>query len=182
MKIEVRHIPQQGITLSFHEDARNFDSVRQLIETGEVDFASPVDITLELLAERDSIRVRGRLSFEANLTCSRCTEIYSQHIESQFNLAYSHQIPTELNRSEDNEIELTAEQIGVIYFNGDEIDFRDGIQEQLVLSLPFKPLCTPACKGLCPGCGADLNLENCRCKSKNKDGPFAALKKLKLQH
>ena len=27
-----------------------------------------------------------------------------------------------------------------------------------------KNLCSPDCKGLCPGCGANLNHEACRCK------------------
>ena len=40
-----------------------------------------------------------------------------------------------------------------------------------------KTLCSEDCKGLCPGCGVNLNHEACRCK-KQVDPRLAALAKL----
>lgn len=37
------------------------------------------------------------------------------------------------------------------------IDLTPLIAEELLLALPFAPLCRPDCKGLCPECGEDLN-------------------------
>jgi uncharacterized protein len=52
--------------------------------------------------------------------------------------------------------------------------------EQFVLSLPAKVLCDFACKGLCPRCGANLNLEECGCVEDEGDPRMAVFKNIKL--
>jgi uncharacterized protein len=80
----------------------------------------------------------------------------------------------------EEEVELRVEDIGLIYFRGEEINLRDGIQEQVVMAFPLRFLCTEACKGLCTQCGADLNQGDCGCKVEPTTNKFAALKDLKL--
>ncbi|MDY5613643.1 MAG: DUF177 domain-containing protein, partial [Dysosmobacter sp.] len=46
-----------------------------------------------------------------------------------------------------------------------------------ILEMDTKTLCSEDCKGLCPRCGADLNLGPCSCK-KEVDPRLAALAKL----
>ncbi|MDD5195443.1 MAG: DUF177 domain-containing protein, partial [Candidatus Omnitrophica bacterium] len=50
------------------------------------------------------------------------------------------------------------------------------IREEVLLNFPMKVLCKPDCKGLCPGCGANLNNEVCKCKQKTKQSARAGLK------
>jgi uncharacterized protein len=52
------------------------------------------------------------------------------------------------------------------------------MQEQLYLSLPMKPLCQDACKGLCPSCGTNLNRGACDCSNQWIDPRFAALREI----
>ena len=68
---------------------------------------------------------------------------------------------------------------GVIFFNGEEIDLMEGIQEQAVLAFPIQPLCQHHCKGLCPKCGANLNKGDCGCDRRSRNSQFAVLKNLK---
>jgi uncharacterized protein len=77
------------------------------------------------------------------------------------------------------ETELLAEEIDLIPFDGDEIDLVEGLQEQLVLALPLKPVCGQDCKGICPKCGADLNRMPCGCEKDRIDPRMAVLGKLK---
>jgi len=35
-----------------------------------------------------------------------------------------------------------------------------------LLNFPMRIICKDDCKGMCPDCGADLNLERCRCTKK----------------
>ena len=49
-----------------------------------------------------------------------------------------------------------------------EVDITPQVCEELLLAMPVRFLCSEECKGLCPGCGADLNREKCRCGSKRK--------------
>ena len=48
------------------------------------------------------------------------------------------------------------------------VDVTDDIREDILLSIPDRFKCSEECKGLCPGCGADLNEEPCRCKKRKK--------------
>ena len=48
------------------------------------------------------------------------------------------------------------------------VDITDDIREDILLSIPDRFKCSEDCKGLCPGCGADLNEEPCRCKKRKK--------------
>lgn len=39
------------------------------------------------------------------------------------------------------------------------------VEECLYINEPFRVLCKPDCKGICPKCGADLNVQTCQCKN-----------------
>ena len=58
----------------------------------------------------------------------------------------------------------------------------EAVREELILSVPDYVLCTDECKGICAGCGVDLNTGTCTCK-KEPDDRWAALEALKTaQH
>jgi uncharacterized protein len=52
------------------------------------------------------------------------------------------------------------------------------LREQFQLTLPMKPLCAQACRGLCPQCGTNLNRSQCACKPVWVDPRLAALEGL----
>ena len=62
----------------------------------------------------------------------------------------------------------------------DSIDLEPLAREALTLDLPLAPLCAEACRGLCPTCGADLNLGDCDCPPADADPRWAALDVLRL--
>jgi DUF177 domain-containing protein len=64
---------------------------------------------------------------------------------------------------------------------GDVIDLEPLAREAVVLALPLVPLCSAACKGLCPGCGADLNAGPCGCPPAESDPRWAALDALRRE-
>lgn len=59
-----------------------------------------------------------------------------------------------------------------------KIDLGEAIREYALLNLPMRPLCHPDCKGICPICGADLNVAPCGCVTEDSDERFAALRGL----
>ena len=68
------------------------------------------------------------------------------------------------------------------FIEGDELDTADLLLGQIALELPMQPLCTPECRGLCPRCGADLNLGDCGCGGETGPGSkFSKLKDLKIK-
>jgi uncharacterized protein len=180
MKIEIHHIPSQGLDLDFERPAHHFIGLKELVQSGECEFQSPLAIHLEVLPVRDFFRVRGRIETTIRQACVRCLETFDSPLSCRFTLNYSKQIPQDVHQADTAGIELTAEQIGMIFIEGNEINFQDALQEQVILAIPFKPLCRTDCKGLCAQCGQDLNSGPCRCSHKPAEGPFAILKQLRL--
>jgi len=57
-------------------------------------------------------------------------------------------------------------------------DIFPRVQESIMLSIPMTILCGEDCKGLCPICGVNLNVEECGCKTAEIDPRWAPLKRL----
>lgn len=74
----------------------------------------------------------------------------------------------ELQNEEDDEILLLEDG---------KVDVGELAREAFILDMDTKTLCSEDCKGLCPRCGADLNLGPCSCK-KEVDPRLAVLAKL----
>jgi uncharacterized protein len=180
MKIDIHRIPTQGLTLDFERPAQHFSGLKAMMESGECEFVDPVAIHLDVMPMRDFIRINGRLDTALRQACVRCLETFQYPLQCRFTLNYSREIPQDVHNAEAEGIELTADQIGMVFFEGDEIDFTDALQEQVILAMPFKPICRSDCLGLCPRCGKDLNFGPCLCGAKEPDGPFAVLKNMKL--
>ena len=59
---------------------------------------------------------------------------------------------------------------------GDSVEV---VREQILLAMPEQVFCWEDCKGLCPKCGTNLNLIDCKCADDEVDPRWAALKSLK---
>ena len=55
------------------------------------------------------------------------------------------------------------------------VDLVELARSNWVLELPFRFLCKEDCRGLCPKCGADLNVADCSCDLKERDHRWDAL-------
>ena len=64
--------------------------------------------------------------------------------------------------------------------NAPMLDLAAICWEELMLALPVTPLCRKDCKGLCAGCGVNLNEGMCACTEEEGDPRMAALRGLTL--
>ncbi len=126
------------------------------------------------------MEVEGSLDTTARLTCGRCLAEFVAPLGGEFALTYTHGPDAETGGAEAQEKEIEASETGLIHFRGEEIDLTEAVQEQVILALPLRALCRQDCKGLCAGCGADLNHGACSCAPSVHNGPFAALRGIKL--
>ena len=74
--------------------------------------------------------------------------------------------------------ELTEAEMSVSVFDGQAIDVDEMVKEQILLAVPTRMLCREDCKGICPECGTDLNVGECKCVKDDIDPRWAALKNL----
>ncbi|HWQ14681.1 MAG TPA: DUF177 domain-containing protein [Roseiflexaceae bacterium] len=58
------------------------------------------------------------------------------------------------------------------------VDLGEAIREYTLLELPMQPLCRPDCRGLCPICGKDRNVDPCTCADTGGDDRFGILRSL----
>jgi len=60
------------------------------------------------------------------------------------------------------------------------LDLSETVREELILSVPEYVLCRDDCRGLCPGCGQDLNVGSsaCRPSTDPRWGPLEGLRHL----
>ena len=60
------------------------------------------------------------------------------------------------------------------------LDLTDAIRQGAQVQMHMSPLRRPECLGLCPTCGANLDLEQCGCQPPEAESPFAVLRQLNL--
>jgi uncharacterized protein len=72
-----------------------------------------------------------------------------------------------------------TEETTTPYLVDDRLDLSAWARDALALELPEKVLCREECAGLCAGCGANLNGEDCTCPPPEPDARFAKLAELR---
>jgi uncharacterized protein len=139
---------------------------------------APVSLTVDISKDKRAFRLAGRVRTTLELKCSRCLEPFTVPVNQEFDLRYQ---PHTANAGE-GEREIEEDDLGIAFYENDEIDLGHLMHEQFVLSLPMKPLCGDACKGLCPVCGTNLNKSTCDCKPVWEDPRLAALRELRTKN
>jgi uncharacterized protein len=126
------------------------------------------------------IRLNGDFATTVELACARCLEPVVHDVARKFDLLYRPQ-GADAGREE---ISVTAADAEVGYYQGEGLLLEDTLREQVLLALPLKAICREDCKGLCPHCGQNLNVEQCSCAEPLEDPRWAALKDIrnKLEH
>ncbi len=152
------------------------------VPPGELNFGTSEirvlgEIVVKLTAEKHGreIRVRGRLAASVELPCARCLEPVRVPILTEFDQFYQSNADHRLA----GEIELQKGDTEIAFFGGDFIEVSDIVREQIFLALPMKPICREDCRGLCPHCGRNRNIEACNCHSLFVDPRLAELVKFK---
>lgn len=181
MRISTEELKETSLALEFETPAERFPALREMVRGGECDFISPIRTRLRAMRAGDMVEVEGEIRTSVRLSCGRCLAEFVSPLETTFALTYTRERPAVEKPAEPDTQEIDAEEAGLIFFQGEEIDLTEGIQEQVILSLPLKPLCSEACKGLCTRCGADLNAGACRCLEDPAGRPFSVLRQLKLE-
>lgn len=167
--------PGEGLRLDLDLAADWLRDALRGTEAGRGGTAVRADLQLDRGSERQ-VFVRGKLSGAAAVRCSRCASDTSTKVDASFQLVF---VPAASAPAPGAE-ELGPDDLDVATYEGDELDLSESVREELLLALPYAPLCREDCKGLCPRCGADRNEGDCNCATGPADDRWAALRNLKL--
>lgn len=116
------------------------------------------------------VEFQGRFSTVARLQCHRCLGPLQELLEGEFRLFLVNEEREEVVEGSEIELEEDSDAIDLFPAQGGKVDLAALLREQITLALPARVLCVTDCKGLCPGCGADLNHEACRCQRADQSG------------
>ena len=130
-----------------------------------------LEAELSLTRVETTIAARGRLQAEAVQACVATGEPVPTVIEEEFSLLF--QPPPVVNGGED-EVELGAEELDVIFYEGSAVDVGDAVAETFALALPPFPRAPAAAQALAQ---AGVLSEDQAEADKIARSPFAVLKK-----
>lgn len=179
MQIDVLGIPLEGKEISYQEDPEAIEL------SPELSFQGPIEFKGTLYKTDESVIViiaKGTIEARPHLECGRCSAGFYLPLRIEFDQIFVPKSqprpvhhknadekrknrraergkPDDVEPDEGEEAELTDE----VFYEGSSISLDETIREQVLLALPMRPLCSPECKGICPVCGANLNLSPCSC-------------------
>ena len=160
MLLDLREIIEvPGKSISFDRDIESdnlaFDSVSS--------FISPLHAKGSVSNEAGVLHLRGEAAADLLCICDRCGEEFESRKTTQLEA-----VITEEDNTDDPELFVIKD---------DGIDLDEVVSTCFVLDMETKFLCREDCKGICPGCGVNLNQGTCKCK-KQIDPRFAVLEQL----
>ena len=106
------------------------------VEPGQV-----LQLELRLESIHEGVLATGELATTATALCSRCLEPLELKVEVDFQELFAYSL----------------EQEDDFLIQDEKINLEQAITDVVVLSLPFKPVCSEDCLGLCSECGLNLS-------------------------
>jgi uncharacterized protein len=147
--------PRSGLVLDTHELGRRAGAMKLIRTTVEapadlgiavigVPPGSPIELDLRLESVVEGVLVSGTASVQVRGECVRCLGEVSDQLEVDIQELYVYP-----GVEQDDDLASRLER--------DLIDLEPLLRDEVVLDLPFQPLCRDDCLGLCVECGANLN-------------------------
>lgn len=121
------------------------------------------NVVFRLIGETD-VMALGTLLTRAETVCVRCLEAARIELSAKVSETWlKGPAPDDVANGEIDNIPLTRA------FDGETIDVVEVLRELIMDELPLNPVCSAECKGLCAGCGVNLNSESCKCAVEEKE-------------
>jgi uncharacterized protein len=174
--LKLDEIPVEEVDLKWQEDRASLLAYLENLSPIDFDFETPLQSEAKIWKAGKSVLIKGKVQTNLRLQCVRCLKEFSYPLSSAFELTL-HPLK---GASFPEETELDGKEMESGFFEEGKIYLSEIACEQIFLEIPYKPLCHEGCKGLCPGCGKDLNLSSCECVKEEFESGFSALQKLKF--
>ena len=174
LRIDVPALKADGEPL---EDA--FSLPVPLLSHWGLDYRFPHPVAFRVRASRQGERILVEVGMKGVLVvpCSRCLAPASASMEGEGEFAFRLG-PEGRQESEDEDGEdAPQEDVQELDAWADRVELAPLFWEVLVTALPSGVLCKEDCRGLCPHCGADRNVQSCQCEEGSVDPRLEALRR-----
>jgi len=171
MRIELDKVGRHGAAF-----AHDYQPEELLFDEEDVRLTRPLALKGRIERDDHMVRAKGSILTEAEVACDRCLQPINVPIATEFDVSY---VPV-TDYAADETPELHEEDLNVSVFDDETIDLDDLAREQVLLAMPSRSLCREDCKGLCPVCGINKNMQACKCEAAEVDPRWEALKDLRF--
>lgn len=180
MIVQLSDIKDRGLDLSFD---KNRDEFQEMLNdpSGELRAAGDgLKVQVHLDRVDETIIVRGTLQAGLGFQCGLCTADREMSLSVPFEAVLMPR-PSLFagHRDEEEEIELTAEDLDVSFYEGLEFDLTEVIREAIFLEAPSYPSCGIEPREQCPDWQANISQKARDMEESNVDLRWEALKGLK---
>ena len=128
--------------------------------------------SVRLLRTHHGLLVNGKVEVEVAAECGRCLTGFLRATT----VTLEEECYPTVDPSTGRRMAPPDEAEGVVHIDTRQmLDLSDVLRQYLLTTEPLKMLCREDCRGLCPECGADLNMEKCNCASTPIDPRWGAL-------
>lgn len=135
----------------------------------------PVHIDISIMLMDLDLHLRGSVSAVMKKACDCCLEMIEREVAEPFSLVA---IPAGMeSHAKEDAVDLSYDDLSIFTYSTRSIDLKPILREQIELMFPLQFICREDCKGLCPHCGTNLNLSECKCQRGSfGEKPFQGLK------
>ncbi len=132
--------------------------IRESITAGEdvLPLQGDAEWSVTVTSAGEEFWLSGEVHGTTMMECRRCLKPTPQPVNAYFQhlLEFHPEVETlTLVQNENDE--------DIYHFGEPDLDLSFFIAQAFSLAMPFTALCDESCKGLCPVCGADLNVADC---------------------
>ena len=174
MEFKVSELEKEPIEFDVQLATGTIDYGEEATQDGPLATSGQAEVIHEHRGPREivpDIRLRGQFAGKFEVPCARCIDPVKIPLAADFDLIFR-PIGVDAGAAERS---ISAPETEIGYYQGDSLLLEDVLREQVLLSLPVRTLCKPDCKGLCPRCGKNRNLEACSCEEGSSDPRWEAL-------
>lgn len=127
---------------------------------------------VRLLRTHHGLLVSATIEVQVDAACARCLTDFLR----TSTLSLEEECYPTVDPSTGRNMVPPDESEGVVHIDTRQmLDLSDVLRQYLLTDEPLKSLCRPECQGLCPECGADRNVEKCKCDVSAVDPRWGAL-------
>ncbi|MFC1538542.1 DUF177 domain-containing protein [Candidatus Latescibacterota bacterium] len=177
MKINLSGIGNKPSVEEFDTDTLELD-----IQADDITFIDSIHVVCKIKRFTDLSMLDIEVTAYIEQDCSLCVEPFKLEIREDFSLIVRQlkkgELITSFTEEDSEDIDADDDNLIFLPFGEDSIDIRNNVHDALLLTIPIKPVCRDDCKGLCPECGTNLNINDCRCAINKIDNRWQALSKL----
>ena len=134
LKFPIKDISTAGLSVKKEVPASEIG-----LEDQEVELRSPLSVDLTLLRVDNTVIADVEVTAEFGYLCARCLADFQRSKTREYHFDFEISSPMDI------------------------VDVGEEIRQEMILSIPQRVLCSKDCKGICAGCGVNLNIEKCKC-------------------